>query len=144
MISLALTRTALSLSPLTITEDFSTGLWIAEEGFGRPSFAWRKEHAPESMVFPGQALLAAVRDQSAIPVGIYARGTTTALLDAKMAELEAALGQFVYTATLTIDGVAKSFEAECTAPVWGGIDSGEVHAFLCRAAVVIPVNPPEA
>lgn len=145
--SLTLTRDALpgSLDDLVITanpgdEDF----WIDESGFGRPQFAWRKTHAPESEVFPGQSLLSAVMDQSAIPCAIYAHADTSAELDALQTELEEALGQFVFTVTQTIDGVAKSYTAECNAPVWGNVDSGEVRAHLVRAVVVIPVNPPGA
>jgi hypothetical protein len=144
--SLTLTRSALAvpLADLVISGDHTQSLWLDESGFGRPQFTFRKGHAPESDIFPGQSLLTAVKDQAAIPCGIYARGASAAALDTAMTELETALAQFVFTVTLTVDGVAKSFEAECTAPAWGALDSGEVEAHLARASVVIPVNPPGA
>lgn len=143
MTSITITRDALPapLADLVITNDPAGALFLAEAGLGRPSFSFRKEYAPESPWVAGQALLAAVQDASAIPCNIYARGASTAAVEAAMVELEVALSQFIYTVTVEVDGVARSYEAECTAPVWGDVDSGEVAAHLVRASVVIPVNP---
>lgn len=145
MISLTLTRTALAvpLAPLVIGTDPAGDLWL-DENLGRPQFDWRKKHAPDSDYAEGRVLMSAVLDQAAIPCRIYAQAATTAALDAIQTTLEEALSQFAFTATLTIDGVARAYSAECTWPQWGPVDSGEVRAHLVAASVVIPVNPPGA
>lgn len=142
MISLTISREG--DTDLVIGHDPAEALWIDEQGLGRPGFSFRKEFAPESSWVAGRQPLSAVLDVSELPVQVYARGASTAALEATMATLEAAVSQWSYTVTLTIDGVAHSYSAECTWPQWGPVDSGEVRAHLARAALSIPVNPPGA
>lgn len=143
MIEISIDRTSLSEDTLVLTPDFTGDFWL-DENIGRPNFTFRKKHAPESDYAAGQVLLAAVMDQADVSFTVYAHADTTAALDALMTDLESALAQFIYEVTVTIDGVAKVYEAECSMPAWGPIDSGEVRAHLVRAAVSIPVNPPGA
>lgn len=141
--SLSIDRTALSLSALVIdNNDFASGpLWIAD--LQAVNFDFRKRYAPDSDLVAGSALLSAVLEASQIPLVIYARGASSAAKATAMATLEAALSQFAYTVTLTIDGVATTYDAEPNMPQWS-YDDGMADAFVARGSVVIPVNPPEA
>lgn len=130
------------LADLVITNDPHAGNFhLPEDGLERPGFTMRRTYAPDSAYFPGRTLLAAVADASTLPVIIYAHATTSALLVTAMAELEAALTQFAYDITLSIDGQAKTWLADPELPQWGAIDSGMVRAHMARASVVIPINP---
>lgn len=146
MIDLSLSITRLSVpvptTPLVIGNDPSGSLWL--ETIGRPAFTFRKGYAPESRHTPGRVLLSAVMDQADIPCHVYARAASTAALEVIQAEVEEAVAQFLYDVTLTVDGAAKTFQAECTTPLWTEIDPGEVGAHLAHASLVIPVNPPGA
>ena len=62
-------------------------------------------------------------------------------MEANKALLEAALSQWAYTITTTVDGVATAYNAEPCIPTWGPVEAGMVRARLARASVSVPVNP---
>lgn len=128
-------------SGLTLTDDFTQTLWI--DTIQPPGFSFRYDYAPDSAHIPGSTLLSAALEASSLPLAVYARGTSAATKEAAMAELEAAVSQFAYTVTLTLDGQAHEFAADPTWPQWSW-DAGMANAFMARAALVIPVNPPGA
>ena len=138
-LSLTITRTALSLADLVITNDPAPGIWI--ESVGAPSFSQRLTYAPPSDYIPGNKLLAKALDASSLPVVLYAKASTSAALATLKASLEAAVNQFAYTVTLTVDGVSQSWAADPTWPNWGDVDDGMAAAKAARALFSIPVNP---
>lgn len=142
-LSFTIDRASLALADLVIPGGgVSTGLVVARAG--RPAFDLRYEYAPNSTLFSGKALLSAVADQSTLPLAIHALAASSAARAALEAELEAALSQFAFDVTLTVDGVATTYAADPSLPVWGDLRHGDVARFTSTASVVIPVNPPGA
>jgi len=138
--------TALSLTisrdgaDLVITNNpTGTDFWV--DTVVSPQFSIRATYAPASAYVAGNKLLAAVLDASVLPLVVYAQAASSSALATLQAELEAAVSQFSYTVTLTVDGVARSWQADPTWPNWGDVDSGMVAAKIARASFAIPVNP---
>jgi hypothetical protein len=106
-----------------------------------PAFAFRYAYAPDSDYLPGKQLLGAVLDQATLPVVVHVRAVSTAALLAAQAVLEAAVSQWSYLVTVTLDGAARSWDADPSWPDWGEIDPGLSEQHMSRASIVIPVNP---
>jgi hypothetical protein len=143
-ISVALDRTALSLSALTITGTPGGDFWLPEDGVEWPRFPRRKTRAPASSYLSGPgALLARVTDLGTLPLPVYVGGDTHAEVETNKAVLQAAVDQWSYELTLTVEGVGYVFTAECVDDeiAWGEIDSGMVRARICRGTVAIPLYP---
>lgn len=144
MISLSFDRSgmAVPLPTLTITETPpADGFWI--ETLGEPEFEERLTFAPDSDVIPGSQLKSAVVGMGRLPAVIYATAATSAALQIRKDELAAALWQFTYDLTRTVDGVATTYDAMPTLARWSA-DDGMVRAHLASTALSIPVNPPGA
>jgi hypothetical protein len=141
MISVTITRAALSLPDLVIGEHPTDDLWVPEDGVGAVGWDYRRTYAQDSAYVAGKALLAAIPEASTLPLIIYATGASSAAVEVNKALLNAALGQWAYTITTTVDGVATAYNAEPCIPTWGALDSGMVRARLARASVSVPVNP---
>lgn len=143
MIELSIDRATLSLAPLVITENpFGTKWHIPEDGITWPSFDTRRTYAPDSAYASGRTLLAAVLGEGDLPLTIYAHGDTTTELEASKAELAAAVAQWSYDLTLTVDGAVRTYSAELVLDLpWGSIDSGMVRAHMARTSFSIPLNP---
>lgn len=141
-LSIALDRESLSLDPLLIPDwpSGATSLWV--ELVDNPDFVYRYTYAPDSAYVPGKRLMAAVLDQATLPLTIHGQGADSAALAALRAELVAALGQFNYTVTLTLDGADTSWSADCSTPAFGALDYGQQSALMFTATLTIPVNPP--
>lgn len=142
MFSVSFDRTALSLSALTITETRGS-FWIPEDGSDWPRFGRRKEYAPNVRYLGGRTLLARVSDVGTLPLTVYATAASGSALDALKAQLQAAVDQWAYDLTLTIDGVAATYTAECVDDdvAWGAIDSGMVKAHVARGTFAVPLYP---
>jgi hypothetical protein len=143
MLSVSFDRTALSLSALTITETPGGSYWLPEQGAEWPRFSRRKEYAPAVRYLGGRTLLARVADVGTLPLTVYARAASGSALDTLKAALQTAVDQWMYDLTLTIDGVAVTYTAECVDDdiAWGEVDSGMVKAHLARGTVAIPLYP---
>lgn len=144
MISLTFDRSSLSLADLVISTHPNSGaLYLPEGGVTRPVFSTRYTRTPQSAYEDGNGdLLAAVREATDLPVTIYAHGEDTAALEAAKAALEAAVAQWSYDLTLTVDGAAVTYSAEILLDVpWGPVDSGLVRAHMAVASFSIPLNP---
>lgn len=138
MISVVISRDG---TDLTIGDAYTaSGMWLPEDGLGRPDKGWRRSYADEGL-YHGNLLVAATLEQATLPIKVYCHAATTAALEAFQEELEDAVSQFTYTATVTIDGSAKVWNCDPADVVWGGVDSGEVRGHLVQAAVTIPVYP---
>lgn len=140
MLSVTIDRTALSLTDLVIADDPTTGLWLQENGQGRPGKLWRRTLV-SSPFGHGSVQTQATLEQASIPLTIYAQAASTAALRTMKATLEAALHQWIYSLTLTEDGQAETFECDCADVSWGDFDSGMTRAHLARATVTIPCYP---
>lgn len=140
MISLSINRAGLSKPALTFVDNPASGLWIPENGLGRPGTRWRRKYV-ESDNLHGSLLLQATREHSSIPATLYVQADTTAALHALMDDVEEALGQFFYPVTLTVDGVSDTYNADPADVDWGTIDSGMVKAYMASTQVTIPVYP---
>ena len=139
MISVVISRDG---TDLTIPDAMpSAGMWIPEDGLGRPGRGWRRAYADESPLYHGSLLTSAVLEQTTLPLSVYCKAATTAALEAYQDELEDALAQFVYTATVTVDAVPKAWRCDPADITWGDVDSGEVRAKIVRAGITIPVYP---
>lgn len=145
--SLSIDRTSLSLSPLVLTNSppFAGGITYPEDGLAEPNFDMRRTYAPDSRYTPGRLLLGAVFDGSAIPLTLTIKGTSAANLLARKAELVAALAQFSYDVTMTVNGqTIGTWPADATTVWWGVVDHGDARQFIALGTVSIPVNPPTA
>ena len=141
MLSVSIDRTSLSLSALVITDLPGATYRLPEDGMGRPAIAQRRTYAGNSAWLNGSTLISATKEQASLPLVIYTEAASSATLDTQMTALEAALGQFVYNVTVTVDGVAKVWRGDPADISWGEVDSGLVRAKMCRASVTIPVYP---
>jgi hypothetical protein len=139
--SVTFDRASLALADLVASNDPDDALFLSENGIVRPDFDYRRGYAPQSSFSPGQQLLSAVLEASTLSLVIMCRATSTALLRAAEAELTAAVGQFAFDVTLTVDGQAETWAADCSVPKFGDVDSGMAKAFLSRAVLTIPINP---
>lgn len=141
--SVAFDRTALTLTTLTIANTPSGSFWLPEDGTEWPRFGRRKEYAPPSRYLAGRTLLASVSDVGTLPLTVYAKAATTTALETLKAELQTAVDQWSYTLTLTVDGAAATYTAECVDDdiAWGELDSGKVRAHFARGSVAIPLYP---
>lgn len=127
---------------LTVTDTVPTaGFWLPEDGVGQIARDIRRTYATDSAYYPGKVLLAAVEDAGTVPLTIYAQAATSAALQTLRDQLEAAALQWSYDLTITVDGVAKTYNAELAMPVWTALDSGMARAHIDRCALSIPVNP---
>ena len=139
MISVVISRDG---TDLTISDAMpSAGMWLPEDGMGRPPRAWRRAYADESPLYHGSLLTSAVLEQTTLPLSVYCKAASTSALEGYQDELEDALAQFVYTAMVTIDGVVKVWRCDPADIAWGEVDSGEVRAKIVRAGITIPVYP---
>lgn len=144
--SVSIDRTSLSLSALDLPGIPSTtvALWLPEDGINRPLFAYRLGYAPDSAYMAGRAPLTAALGDGVLNIVVYARGTDATTLAAQRTLLTTALSQWAYDITVTVGGVAETYEAWPSRPAWGLADSGMAGAFLDKATAAIPVNPPGA
>jgi hypothetical protein len=129
--------------PLVIGDhpDDGTGLWLPENGLGRPSFSFRYKSAPESDVDPGRELLAYTENQDDLPFTVYAKAASSAALATLKASLDAALAG-TGAITVTEDGVATVYADRWPAKAkWNDYDSGFANAYLASATCTVPVNP---
>jgi len=144
-LSVSIDRTALSLTALAIpaipAAAGTAALWIPEDGITRPVFDYRTGYAPDSKHLPGRFPLNAVPGDGVLNLTVYARGTNATTLATQRALLAAALAQWAFDITVTVGGVAETYEAWPCAPAWGQADSGMAKAFLDKAVCSIPVNP---
>lgn len=139
MLTVAISRTSLSLADLTIG-DYPGTLWLPNDGLERPAMTWVRQTASSPFTH-GTVTTRAKLDQSSIPLTIKAKATTTALLVAAMDEVEAAFSQLAYTVTITLDGQSKAYVCDPADVAWGQVDSGMSKAFMAQATVSIPCHP---
>lgn len=139
-LSVTVDRSDLTLADLVISGDASSGLWIPEEGFVRPEKRWNRSTASSRWTH-GDVQTGARLEHATLQFTVYARGTSAADLMAKRNEVEAAFFQWVYDLTVSEDGQAVTYTADCADVSWGEADSQMAGAFMARAVLTVPVHP---
>lgn len=142
-VSVSIDRTSLELDPLVIGGTGSDTFTLTESGLGRPGVTPRATTAGDSPWVHGSVTVAAVREQSALPLEVLVQADSDALLEAAIAELDAALWQFAYTVTVTVGGVGQVWAADPAA--WSTAGDARRWAYAARfievLTVTIPVHP---
>lgn len=139
-VSLSIDRTALTLDPLEVApEPNGPGFWVITAG--RPEMVWRRSLVTSDSTH-GASQTAAVLEQSSLPtLSIGVRGSSAADLAAKCGELEQAVWQFTFDATLTEAGVPRTWSCLCGDVSWNAYQDGMVDALVATANLTIPVYP---
>lgn len=125
-------------------DDDEAGLWW--NVLVLPDWAFRYTQAPPSAWVPGNVLLAATPDSSALTLVVAALGTDTTTLEAQKDLLEAALSQWPFVVTIEVgEGAGAvtvgSWRADPTIPHWGAMTPQQSGLFAAEGAVSIPLNP---
>lgn len=133
-------RTSLSLSALVASGAGPT-YRITEEGLGRPAVTWRFSAMPDSPNVHGTERTGAAKEESSLPLVIDVYSDTTAHLETACDALEAALSQFTYDTTVTVDGAAKVWSCSPASWATGAIRAEDVNSFLRTYTINVPVYP---
>lgn len=130
-----------ALSPLVIADDGAT-YQIGQDGLGRPARSWRTTNMPDSADVHGSEPIAAVLEQTSIPLEVIVKAASSAALNTAVEALFDALSQFTYKVTVTVDGVAKTWSAS-PAPIAPKAPTGpsQVAQFFEVFTVTVPVYP---
>ena len=144
-VSVSIDRTSLSLSPLVIDDNPASTYRIAQGGLSRPTITPRETNAPDSRYFEGTELLAVTREQTRVPVKVIVQGASWAAVESAVDALDAAVWQFMYDVTVTVDGVAKTWYCTPAIPVPSGlIEPENVSQFFDVFDLDIPCKPTPA
>src|SRR5688500_13242267 len=126
-LEVSIDRTALSLSALVLpsipASATAAALWLPEEGIDRPLFGYRLGYAPHRAYTDVRPPLTAALGDGVLNLVVYARGTDATALDTQRDLLTAALAQWAFDLTVTVGGVAETYEAWPCRPAWGLADS---------------------
>ena len=145
-LSVTISREGLDLPDLVIGDGSEVTpeapFWVPADGISTPDLTWRYSYAPDSPWLSGKKLLSAVLEASSIPMSVMVGPVASqADLEAAKDELTEAVSQFVYTTTITVDGVPAAWSCDPAYPQWGTLTHAYAEQRLARAALVIPVNP---
>lgn len=96
---------------------------------------------PDSDAVHGTEFTAAAKEQSSLPLEVRVQGSSAGDLASACDALEAALSQFTYETTVTVDAVGRVWT--CAPASWstGLVLSDESAAFFTVYSVTIPVYP---
>ena len=140
-VTVSIDRASLSLTALAITNDGAT-YQIAQDGLGEPNITWRRLSAPDSANIHGTEYIGAVKEQTSIPLVVIVKAASSSALKTARDALFAALSQFSYPVTITVDGVAEVWTA---GPAdWARsttVQPGQVAQFFTSLTVTVPVYP---
>lgn len=139
--SITITRTALSLADLVIN-DTSATYRLTPDGLGDPGMTWRLTSMPDSADVHGTEYIAAVLEQSSLPLKVLVMGADAAAVRTARNALTAALSQFDYSITVTVDGQAQTWD--CSPASWSladGVQYAMVAARLEVMTITVPVYP---
>jgi hypothetical protein len=141
-----MTSVTLSGSPaLTISDNpHGAAYWLDEDGLIEPEVEYRTTFADDSPHVAGALATQAVRALASLGLTVYTKAADAATLKAQKRALEAIVGQFSYTATVTLVGDPDVYACLPARLSWGTADSGMVRGLIARAVITIPVQPLEA
>jgi len=144
--TVSIDRTGLSLSALVI-ETSGAGTYVMDQGgLGRVGTTPRDTLATDSPFIHGHTRVASVLEETTLPLVVRVQSTTSALLNTAVTALETALHQFVYTVTVTVDGIARVWTAypATIGAVDGLVAYERVTDFYEVLSISIPVYPVSA
>lgn len=143
-ISYVITRTSLSLADLELNTDPGNTYRVITDSMGIGDVSHRRLTASSPWV-PGEALIASVKEQVSMPLGIRVTGTTNATLKNNVVALINAFSQFSYTITVTLDsqtwGVYDCQPADFSVGSSGTYQNYHMIAFKQDVTLQIPRNP---
>jgi hypothetical protein len=131
-------------APNVVISDDPTGTYVLLfEGLGRPAITWRLTSAPDSVNVHGTEYVAAVKEQTSLPLKVMVQAASSAALDTAVTALEDALSQFTYPTTVAVDGVSKVWSCAPAAysPTSGLVDASMVAQHFDVYTITIPVYP---
>lgn len=141
--SVTINCSSISAPNIVISDALDATYELVREGLGRPAITWRKTAAPDSADVHGTEYVAAVKEQTTLPLKVMIQAASSAALNTALNALEAALSQFSYTATVTVDGVTKVWS--CGPAAYGSesglIEHAKVLAHYDLWTITIPVYP---
>lgn len=127
---------------VTINGAGGTAYTFTPRGIRRPAFRARRHSAFSSPHVAGRLDTSAVLDESQLIWEVMVSAETTGALSTAVDALVAAVTQFNYTVTVTIDGAVKTYSA------WMGslepaseVLQGDVQAHVETWRISIPVVP---
>lgn len=141
--TVSIDRSSLSLAALVIDDTTAAPYMLMGDGLGRPAITWRLLPMPDSNDVHGTEYVAAVKEQSGLPLRVMVKADTAAALDSAVTALEDALSQFTYSVTVTVAGVSKVWSCS---PASYGLDVGQVEFWKVQQnyevlTITIPVYP---
>lgn len=132
-----------------IGEDcLASGLFWTE--LALPDWELRYSYAPPSAYVPGNVLLAAVPESSAMAMRVVARGSSVADLKVQQTILTLFLSRFNATVSVVTYDHANESDAttiggpwpiQPTIPQWGAVSPVLMGLYVSEATFSIPVNP---
>lgn len=142
MLSLAVTRASLSLADLAIDDTGFNAYSITPDGFSEPETAPRVVTARSPFVH-GDLVTGYVLNTGTMALEVWVQGTTTAILETRVAALRRALCmQRSYTIVRTLDGQAQTWSCQPAGMTPAGpIRKGEVARFERTYRITVPVYP---
>lgn len=141
MTLVSIDRTSLSLGSLDIGTIPGAAYWLPEDGITEPDFDQRQTFADDSPDVAGSLLVQSVPAIGSLALKVYTTAADADTLKAQKRALEAAVGQFSYSVTLTLVGAPDTYNALPGKVSWGQLDSGQVASLIAVAAVTIPLQP---
>lgn len=141
--TVAIDRTSLGISALTIVSDGFSTYYLDVGGLGRAGKTPRETFATAPPWLHGQLRTAVALEEATLPLVVRVQASTSSGLDTAVEALEAAVGQFVYTVTKTVDGIVKVYEAyPATIQATDALTAVErVRNYYEDLSISIPVYP---
>jgi hypothetical protein len=142
--SLSIDRSSLGTTPLVVGDSSPNTYILTRGGLTLPGLRPRVQYADASAYVHGALPLGAVYDLAFITAVIRIDAADAAALGSATTALMQALGQFMFTATTTVDGQTTSWNAHTASIEPQPLRLGETEKHMARYNVTIPVQPLEA
>lgn len=142
--TLAIDRTGLALSALSFDgADSATGNILVE--LSEPAHINRTSYAPPGRFMHGQVPVASTWEHTNLSAVVKLEAASAAALQTAKLALRAALGQFSFTVTTTVNGVAATWQGErgSMALLGDTLEYENLARNVERYRIVIPVHPIE-
>lgn len=132
----------ISQTPTNLTLSAANGYKVVYNGLGQPSGLWRRGYASSPWV-DGATLTSAALEQSVLNLAVWVSADTASSLRTRIDNLTAAVSQFTYTVTVTLNSQAETWTAD---PADWALDGERWQgSFLARhmqrVNLAIPVYP---
>jgi len=143
-VSYTITRSELSLSTLQLNTTPGNNYRVITDSMGTGDISHRRLTADSPWV-PGETLVASVKEQVSMPLGIRVTAASNAALKADMTTVVNAFSQFSYTITVTLDsqtwGVYSCQPADFSIGDSGNYQNLQMITYRQEIYLQIPRNP---